>query len=464
MTRLSKLEQAALARYMRISLAIITALLTFGAVCQPVLAAEDTPPVCPITETEYKGNNPRVQHGSVDYRGHAYKYMVLLPSDYATSRRSYPVLYWLHGVGGGENDLFTTDTPNFIEDLTDGEPVIVVAVDGGFVGMYADWPGDDGKQFESVHTGSLIRHIDATYRTVADRRHRAVAGLSMGAFGAMNYAQRHPDLFGVVGSFSGLPDISPMTSPVSSSFATSFVATFPAGCMGGMKPFGPFGDPVTNQATWREYNAAANVERFRATVVYTAVGNGTPCDEADVETLVKQNPTRTLEPFFRESNVSFHRAMRSAGVPMTFDDYGCGIHGWRYWEHDFKVFWPLMRAAFDRYPPRSATPARLRVSLARRQRVLRQGGVRVAARCAQACRLTSTGIVGLGRRPLRLGPTRRSLRRAASARLLLRLTSHAESRLRRALSRRAQVRGRIRVTATTSAGSVRVTRFVTLIR
>lgn len=446
---------------MRVSLTIVAALAVLAAVCQPVLAAEDTPPVCPMTEKEYTGDNPRVQRGSVDYRGHAYDYMVLLPSDYTTSRRSYPVLYYLHGTGGGEESLFTTYTPNFIEDLTDGEPVIVVTVDGGFVGMYRDWAGDDGKQYETVHTGPLIRQIDSTYRTIAGRRHRAVAGFSLGAFGAMNYAQRHPDVFGVVGSFSGLPDASPKTSPRGGSFATAFAATFPAGCMGGTRPFGPYGDPVTNAAVWRDYNPAENVERYRDTVVYAAVGNGVPCDEADLDIIAERwathDPTGSIEPVLYDSNHSFHQAMQRAGVPMTFDDYGCGLHEYRYLERDFKVFWPLMRAAFDRYPT-------LGVTLARRQRVLRQRGVLLTARCEQPCRLTATGAVDLGGRPLTIRSARRSLRDAGLARLFLRLPSRAEGRLRRALSDGAQVRARIRVTATTSGGSVRVRRVVPLIR
>ena len=187
---------------MRIWLAITTVLLTLGAVCnQP--SPPMTRPGLPVERAGLQGQQPPRAARRVKYRGHAHDYTrCCCRRDYATSA-GLPRLYWLHGVGGGENHLFNTDTPNFIEDFTRDEPVIVVMVDGGLVGLYADWPGDDRKQFETVHTGTLVRHIDATYRTVADRRNRAVVGNSMGGFGAMNYAARHPGLFGVVGRSTG---------------------------------------------------------------------------------------------------------------------------------------------------------------------------------------------------------------------------------------------------------------------
>jgi hypothetical protein len=162
---------------------------------------------------------------------------------------------------------------------------------------------------------------------------------------------------------------------------------------------------VTNEATWRAYNPAANVERFRDTVVYAAVRNGVPCDAADAETVDDPDPTWTVEPFLRDSNVSFHRAMRRAGLPMTFDEYGCGIHTWRYWERDFRVFWPLMRATFDRAGRRARRPA-TRIRLLVRPKRARVGKltrlrVRALVRRGDRYMVVRGAVVRVGGRRLR---------------------------------------------------------------
>ena len=58
--------------------------------------------------------------------------------------------------------------------------------------------------YESYIVKDLVAHVDATYRTLADRRARAIIGLSMGGFGAMKLALRHTDVYAVAGSHSGV--------------------------------------------------------------------------------------------------------------------------------------------------------------------------------------------------------------------------------------------------------------------
>lgn len=91
-----------------------------------------------------------------------------------------------------------------LEALTSDLDVLVVMPRGGSGGFYTDWRRDPERvnQWERFHIGRLVPFIDATYRTRATRAFRAVAGLSMGGFGAMRYAARHPDLFAAAGSFS----------------------------------------------------------------------------------------------------------------------------------------------------------------------------------------------------------------------------------------------------------------------
>jgi S-formylglutathione hydrolase FrmB len=304
---------------------------------------------CPMKKIPYTGANPRVQRGSVQVGGVEYAYTVLLPDGYAKSRRSYPVLYLLHGAGGSEDYwLAGTTTPHFLERLTEGEPVIVVMPDGGFIGMYADWEGEPRQQWETAHMDRLVPHIDRTYRTRARRSQRAIAGYSMGGLGAIAYAARHSGLFGTAASFSGLLELSPRSLLMKAFLTTVGPAVVPA-CTGSTKAFGPWGDPVLGNSAWAAASPAALAGRLRETTVFAATGNGVPCDQADAETLERDTPTNPLrasEPFIRDGNLSFARAMKEAGAPLTFVDHPCGLHAWSLWERDLRTFWPIMRRAF----------------------------------------------------------------------------------------------------------------------
>ena len=80
-------------------------------------------------------------------------------------------------------------------------PMIMVWVNGPALSFYTDSP--DGRvPAEAVFVTELVPHIDATYRTSADPRGRAVEGMSMGGFGALTLAMKHVDLFGSVVAYA----------------------------------------------------------------------------------------------------------------------------------------------------------------------------------------------------------------------------------------------------------------------
>lgn len=116
----------------------------------------------------------------------------------------YPVLILQHGSGENETSWIKQGRANFILDnlLAGGHasPMIVV-MDLGYANKAAS--AGDYSGFESVIVNDLIPAIDASYRTIADRRHRAMAGLSMGGSQTLFIALRHLDLFSYIGSFSG---------------------------------------------------------------------------------------------------------------------------------------------------------------------------------------------------------------------------------------------------------------------
>jgi enterochelin esterase-like enzyme len=159
-----------------------------------------------------------VPHGEVRSRwyksrvtGQTRHIMVYTPAGYDTDvQKRYPVLYLQHGAGEDETGWSKQGHMNFILDnlIADGKakPMIVVMEKG-----YATRAGDPvapggpgrGSAFEDVVLKDLIPLVDSTYRTIAQREQRAIAGLSMGAGQAMQIGLTHLDTFSAVGAFSG---------------------------------------------------------------------------------------------------------------------------------------------------------------------------------------------------------------------------------------------------------------------
>ncbi|MFN6041925.1 MAG: alpha/beta hydrolase, partial [Phycisphaerae bacterium] len=92
----------------------------------------------------------------------------------------FPVVYWLHGSGGGLSGIPQV-ARHFDEAIAAGKtpPCLVVFVNGLVEGMYVDWK-DGTAPLETVIVKDLVPHIDATYRTIATREGRLLDGFSMG--------------------------------------------------------------------------------------------------------------------------------------------------------------------------------------------------------------------------------------------------------------------------------------------
>jgi endo-1,4-beta-xylanase len=130
-------------------------------------------------------------------------YNVLLPPGYADAGdRRYPVVYWLHGLGGNENSDTASLGPRILAAMQEGlPPVIVVFVNGADYTFYVNSP-DGTVPAAFVTVSELVPHVDATYRTIASRRGRAIEGFSMGGYGALHHAMLRPDVFGSVVAYA----------------------------------------------------------------------------------------------------------------------------------------------------------------------------------------------------------------------------------------------------------------------
>lgn len=135
-------------------------------------------------------------------------YSLYLPPGYAKDDRRYPTLYLLHGAEGNHLEWLHTGYVRETLDamIADGRvaPMIVVMPDGGGNSWYVDSKDIGGPgNYATAIAVDLVGHIDATLRTRAEPRFRAIGGLSMGGFGALRLAFQQPFRFVAAASFSG---------------------------------------------------------------------------------------------------------------------------------------------------------------------------------------------------------------------------------------------------------------------
>lgn len=126
---------------------------------------------------------------------------VVLPLTYEQSDLRFPVLYLCHGLTSNYLEFVHVGVPEYLNRFD----MIVVMVDVGN-SWYVNWAQSDGNQhnnFADHVCKDIITYVDEHYRTIADRKGRAINGISMGGFGAMSLGLSHPNLFCSVGSHSG---------------------------------------------------------------------------------------------------------------------------------------------------------------------------------------------------------------------------------------------------------------------
>jgi diacylglycerol O-acyltransferase / trehalose O-mycolyltransferase len=240
---------------------------------------------------------------------------ILLPAGYrAHPQRRYPVLYLLHGAN---SDYRSWTRYGGAEAITAHAPLIVVMPDGGTMGWYTDWYENERPvrpAWETYHVGELVPWVDAHFRTIAARRGRAIAGLSMGGYGALSYAARHSGTFVAAASFSGALEI------------------------GSEEAWGPRSESA---ARWRAHLPISLAGRLRSlALLELRTGNGQP-SRLDKRGTRSDCGACRLERFLRTANVRLHERLRRLGIAHVWDD-GPGTHDWPYWRRDLRQTLPGM--------------------------------------------------------------------------------------------------------------------------
>jgi diacylglycerol O-acyltransferase/trehalose O-mycolyltransferase len=246
---------------------------------------------------------------------------LVLPSGYDSDpERSWPVLYLLHGAGEPQSYRYWTETLA-IDTLPAADGAILVAPEGGDMGYYSDWY-NDGRggppAWETFHLAEIRQLIVRSWRA-SDRM--AVMGISMGGFGAISYAGRHPGMFAAAVSLSGVLDISAVPNWFSPRL---------------------WGDPQAQSDVWAAHNPATLVERLTGTSLFVAYGSGEP-GPLDAKGAGRDD----LESLVARMNESFVARSREAGVTLTVDGYGPGSHSAPYWKRELDTAVAFAMAALE---------------------------------------------------------------------------------------------------------------------
>jgi diacylglycerol O-acyltransferase / trehalose O-mycolyltransferase len=247
-------------------------------------------------------------------------------------RDRWPVLYLLHGLFGSHADWTEQSDVEIVPALRD---VLVVMPDAGN-GYYSNWwnGGRYGAPaWERFHLDEVRSIVESRY---GGGVRRAVAGLSMGGYGALAYAARRPGMFRAVASYSGQvhqlhPDSVAQWRQVYESEDGAVFRNL-------------WGDPVTQRTIWQRtiwqrHDPYWLADRLRRIPVFLACGDGHPGPLDPVG-----EPYDEIEAFDRVLNESLVVRLRAVGVAVTTHLYS-GTHSAPYWERELHRSLPMLLGA-----------------------------------------------------------------------------------------------------------------------
>jgi S-formylglutathione hydrolase FrmB len=276
-----------------------------------------------------------VEYGSLNSAalGKELKYAVQLPPSYKQdTKRRYPVLYFLHGMFGNEGEFQRRGVAAAVSRLRNegkiGEFIIVAPA--GENSFYLN--SKMGVRYEDAIIKDLIPHIEKTYRVVGTPSGRAIQGISMGGFGALMLAFKHPEMFSSVSTHSAAL-FEEMPKPTGSDRRAQFMAKL----IGNI-----FGDPP-DEEFFRSNNP-----------MYLAEANAVAIKKAGLKVYFDVGEQDRYG--FQESNKAFDARLTKVGIPHEFHLYP-GNHGWEYMisvaDHSYDFLWKNFRT-----DARASSPSR----------------------------------------------------------------------------------------------------------
>ncbi len=273
--------------------------------------------------------------------------LVYLPPSYDTAHtatKRYPVAVYLHGRWGDETDwVLKGNLAQTMDSLAAvGRPEMIVVMPDGDDGWWMTWESTPdtalcrrtkhleekpesfcvpNARYDQYVAHDVLQHVDSSYRTIARRDARGIAGLSMGGYGAIAVAAHYPEVFGVAVSHGGV--LTPGVMADSSTLRTTGRVTWRPGRTTAelrkaagenqwsvMYPM--FG---LDSSTWQPHDPAHLLVQLKAS------GKPVPllyADAAVADLLLQQNRT-------------FTRAMAAHRIPLKYAEWP-GAHTWQYWQ------------------------------------------------------------------------------------------------------------------------------------
>ncbi|HEY5499421.1 MAG TPA: alpha/beta hydrolase-fold protein [Bacteroidales bacterium] len=247
------------------------------------------------------------------------KYAIYLPPDYETSGRSYPVLYLLHGAGDDQSGWVQFGEVKNIADkaIQEGKctAMIIVMPDGntGQRGYFNSPKGD--WNYEDFFFQEFMPTIEKTYRIRAEKRYRAISGLSMGGGGTFMYALHHPELF-------------------------SSACPLSAYC-------GPLSIEELSRPSEKQLDIPTDEQKQKYFAQYSALEliKAMPDDQKKA---VRWYIDCGDDDFLFEGNCLAHIAMRKKEIPHEFRIRD-GAHNWTYWREALPTVLEFVSQSFHQF-------------------------------------------------------------------------------------------------------------------
>jgi S-formylglutathione hydrolase FrmB len=236
----------------------------------------------------------------------AFKCVVIKPEKYKKEKLNFPTVYVLHGYQGWYSNWIIR-VPQ-LTDYADTYNTIIVCPEGGYSSWYFDSPVDSSSKFETYIAKEVPDYIDSHYRTIKDRKARAITGLSMGGHGALFISFRHAATFGACGSISGGLELT--NSPNKFEIEKQL------------------GDPVKDASNWVNYSVIKVIEKRPSDSLAITIDCG-------------------IDDIFIKDNRAVHEKMLKLKIAHDYTERP-GNHGWSYWRNGIEYQLLFFRKYFEK--------------------------------------------------------------------------------------------------------------------
>ena len=316
-------------------IAVLSLFIAFVSNAAARLLQQTQPAPQSATPSAQSASDLHVEYASLQSAalGKALKFAIQFPPSYESEpKRRYPVLYFLHGMFGNEGEFQRRGVAAAVNKLREGGAIgdFVIVAPAGENSFYLN--AKNGVRYEDAIIQDLIPHIEKTYRVIGSREARAIQGISMGGWGALLLAFKHPEMFSTVTTHSAAL-FTELPHPTGEDRRSQFMLKL-IGNIFGAPPDEEFFKTV-NPVFLADANAAA-IKKSGIKVYFD-------CGEQD-------------RYGFQESNKAFDERLTRLGIAHEFHLYP-GNHGWEYMisvaDHSYTFLWKNFKSEAKAAPVRS---------------------------------------------------------------------------------------------------------------